>query len=157
MLYARCFQERGTEGAIVLLRDGFRIVPRRLPAMPERSRTFVLCMSILHSLVSAQLNVPSPQVFLQGRFGGAQGAQSSYAAVPLLISWPASAVVATFVGGSVKATLTALPPTVTSNAYCRFAFNIDERQADIKSVTVNERTIQWSATDLSPGGRAHLC
>ena len=125
--------------------------------MPERSRTVVLCMLVLHSLVSAQLDAPSPQVILQGRFGGAQGAQSSYAAVPLLFSWPASAVVATFVGDSVKATLSALAPTATSNAYCRFAFNIDERQVDIKPVTVNERTIQWSATGLSSGGRVHYC
>lgn len=110
----------------------------------------VICLACLGCKASAANLGQRLPLLLQGRFGGAQGAQSGYA-LPVLYSWPASSLYATFVGDSVNTTLSALPPTITSRASSRFAFYIDQRQLAIQSATVSESVIQWSATGLGPG------
>ena len=95
----------------------------------------------------------SPQLLLQGRFKGDVDMQTGLATLPLLFSWPASSVHATFTGSSINATLSALAPADNYNAYSRFAFFIDQQQVAIESTTPNQVTIIWSVNNLGPGAR----
>lgn len=109
-------------------------------------------------LISAQLQrSQNPRVLLQGRFGGAEKAQSGPATLPLLITWPASSVHARFTGESINAILSAMPPTVTSTAYGRFIFYVDQREAGVRSTAPDDLNVNWTATDLGPGNSSCIC
>ena len=108
------------------------------------------CLSLAASR-SRLTYAQSAQLLLQGRFGGYTNEQTGLATLPVLFSWPASSVFTTFTGGSVNATLTALPPTDSYNAYSRFAFYVDEQQVAIESTTPTQLVINWSSTGLGSG------
>ena len=109
-------------------------------------------MFVQSVMVSAQ----PAQLLLQGRFEGDVDLQTGLATLPLLFSWPASSVHATFTGSSVNATLSALAPAVNYNAYSRFAFFIDQQQVAIESTTPSQMTVTWSAAGLGPGAPTTL-
>ena len=98
--------------------------------------------------VSAQ---SSPQLLLQGRFGGDVDEDTGLGSLPVVFSWPASSVYATFNSTSINATLSALPPTNTSSQYARFAFYLDQTEAAVETITPNDTTIRWGMTGLRSG------
>ena len=98
--------------------------------------------------VSAQ---SSPQLLLQGRFGGDIDEDTGLGSVPVTFSWPASSVYVTFNSTSINATLSALPPTNTSSQYARFAFYLDQTEAAVETMTPNDTTIRWGMTGLRSG------
>ena len=90
------------------------------------------------------------QVLLQGRFA-ADIDQTGFANLPVLFSWPASSIFASFVGDSVNATVSALPPPQTSNALVRFAFYVDQRQISVEATNSTSLDILWGTSGLGPG------
>ena len=112
----------------------------------------ITCVTMfVATLRSLMVSAQSPQLLLQGRFQGDVDLQTGLATLPLLFSWPASSVHATFTGSSVNATLSAVAPAVNYDAYSRFAFFIDQQQVAIESTTPSQMTITWSAAGLGPG------
>jgi hypothetical protein len=99
-------------------------------------------------LISAQ---SSPELLLQGRFGGAINSQTGLGSLPLLFSWPSSSVYTTFTGTSVNVTIAGSAPTTDSAGYNRFGFFVDQTQVAIESSTPNNSTIQWEMSGLGPG------
>lgn len=99
-------------------------------------------------LISAQ---SSPELLLQGRFGGAINSQTGLGSLPLLFSWPSSSVYTTFIGTSVNVTIVGAAPTTDSAGYNRFAFFVDQTQVAIESSTPSNLTIQWEMSGLSAG------
>ena len=113
----------------------------------QATAAFLSLVAIFVTCVSAQ----SAQLVLQGRFGGNANEQTSTGSPPLLFSWPASSVYASFVGTGINATLSALAPTTSYDAYSRFVFYIDGAQTAIETTSPNATTLNWSAQNLSPG------
>jgi len=99
-------------------------------------------------LISAQ---SSPELLLQGRFGGAINSQTGLGSLPLLFSWPSSSVYTTFTGTSVNVTIAGSAPTTDSAGYNRFAFFVDQTQVAIESSTPSNSTIQWEMSGLGTG------
>lgn len=107
----------------------------------------VLCAALLYAYacVSAQ------QVLLQGRFGGDVNEQTGLGTTPLVFSWPASSIYASFEGVSINATLTALEPAVDSSQYTRFVFYVDQQEVALEQTSPEETMINWGATALGSG------
>ncbi len=93
----------------------------------------------------------APQVLLQGRFGGDVNEQNGLGSPPLIFSWPASSIYATFESTSINATLTALPPTVASSQYTRFAFYVDQQEIAVETTDPNNTSINWGMSGLTAG------
>lgn len=93
----------------------------------------------------------SAQVIPSGRFQGTIDGSTGLAQLPLLFSWPASSVYATFVGDSITATLSTLPPTTIYDAYSRFAFYVDQQLIAIETSSPGTTGINWSTTGLGSG------
>ena len=108
---------------------------------------FTVLLSMLVPCMSAQV----VEVLLQGRFEGEINEQTGLATLPVLFSWPASTVYASFVGNAINATLIALPPTSVQDASARFAFRVDLLQTTVESVSATDNTIHWSADGFGPG------
>lgn len=105
----------------------------------------LLSWIVLIACTSAQ------QVLLQGRFGGNVSEQTGMGSLPLIFSWPASSIYATFESTSINVTLSALEPAVDSAQYTRFVFFLDQQQVALKATDPNAPVINWSASDLSNG------
>ena len=93
----------------------------------------------------------SAQVIPSGRFQGTIDDSTGLAQLPLLFSWPASRVYATFVGDSITATLSTLPPSTIYDAYSRFAFYVDQQLIAIETSSPGATGITWSTTGLGSG------
>lgn len=113
-------------------------------AMKSTSRAVLL-------LVCAAACVSAQQVLLQGRFGGEINEQSGLGTTPLIFSWPASSIYASFEGASVNATISALEPAVDSSQYTRFVFYVDQQQVALEATNTNNTVINWDATNLGNG------
>lgn len=94
----------------------------------------------------------SPQLLLQGRFGGTDG-QYAYAQDPLPVtfSWAASSAFVTFNSTSVNVSLTAVTPTDIFSGYNRFQFEIDQVVAETLYTDLDNTLISWGTTELRPG------
>ncbi len=108
----------------------------------------LLCVLCATSLVTAQ---SSPELLLQGRFGGTIDTQTGLGSLPLLFSWPASSVYTTFTSTSVNVTIAGSTPTTDSAGYNRFAFFLDQNEVAIESSTPNDSVIHWGMSGLSYG------
>ena len=73
-----------------------------LPTAIKSTSRAVLLLVFAAACVSAQ------QVLLQGRFGGEISEQSGLGTTPLMFTWPASSIYASFEGASVNATISAI-------------------------------------------------
>lgn len=116
--------------------------------MPIRTYTAVLALlfACACACVSAQ------EVLLQGRFGGNLNDQTGTGSPPLVFSWPASSVYASFQGSSVNATISALEPAgAVSSQYTRFVFFLDQQQDALEITTPNNTVIHWGAVNLANG------
>ena len=102
------------------------------------------------SLFVASAFAQSPELLLQGRFGGAASEQSGFASLPVLFSWPSSSVYVTFNSTSITATLTALSSPATA-LFGRYGFYVDQRQVAVETITPNSTQIQWGLVRLGPG------
>lgn len=91
----------------------------------------------------------SPQLLLQGRFGGDVDEDTGLGSLPVLFSWPASSVFLTFNSTSINATLAALPPL--NATFGRYAFYLDQTQASVETITPNDTSIRWGRSGLSTG------
>lgn len=110
--------------------------------MKMSTRTAVL--ALLCACVSAQ------EVLLQGRFGYNVNDQRGLGSPPLVFSWPASSIYASFQGSSVNATISALEPTgAISSQYSRFVFFLDQQQAALEITTPNNTVINWGVVGLA--------
>ena len=109
-----------------------------------------MCRAVLLFIVSTAC-VSAQQVLLQGRFGGNINEQSGLGSPPLIFSWPASSIYASFEGASVNATLSALEPAVDSSQYARFVFFLDQQQVALEATDPNNTVINWGATNLGNG------
>ena len=108
----------------------------------------LLCMISAAGLISAQ---STPELLLQGRFGGTINSQTGLGSLPLIFSWPASSVYTTFTGTSVSVSLVGMAPTVDSAGYNRFAFYVDQTEVAIESSTPSNLTINWTMSGLAAG------
>ncbi|DBA74311.1 TPA: hypothetical protein ACH3X1_011086 [Trebouxia sp. C0004] len=108
----------------------------------------LLCIVSAAGLISAQ---SSPELLLQGRFGGAINSQTGLGSLPLLFSWPSSSVYTTFTGTSVTVTIAGSAPTTDSAGYNRFAFFVDQSQVAIESSTPGNPAIKWEMSGLGAG------
>lgn len=115
-----------------------------LMAMKRTSRA-VLLLGFFAACLSAQ------QVLLQGRFGGEISEQSGLGTTPLIFSWPASSIYASFEGASVNATISALEPAVDSSQYTRFVFFVDQQQVALETTDPDNTVINWGARNLGNG------
>ena len=117
----------------------------------RRSGAVVFGLLLIALYVGARYSSAQPiQVLLQGRFA-ANIDQTGFANLPVLFSWPASSVHASFVGDSVNATVSALPPTQTSSGLVRFAFYVDQRQISVEATNSTSMDILWGTAGLGPG------
>lgn len=117
-----------------------------------RGTNSLAACSLVLALFCTCASVSAQNVLLQGRFGGNVSDQSGLGSPPLIFSWPASSIYASFEGSSVNATLSALEPEGTiSSQYTRFAFFVDQQQVALETTTPEDTTINWGATDLSNG------
>ena len=98
--------------------------------------------------ISAQ---SSPELLLQGRFGGDVDENTGLGSLPVIFSWPASSVYVTFNSTTINATLSALPPTNTSSQYGRYAFYLDQSEDSVESMTPNATIIRWGKAGLRSG------
>lgn len=108
----------------------------------------LLCVISAAGLISAQ---STPELLLQGRFGGAVNSQTGFGSLPLVFSWPASSVYATFTGTSVSVSLVGMAPSTDSAGYNRFAFYVDQTEVAIESSTPSNLTINWTMSGLAAG------
>lgn len=106
--------------------------------------TVLLCILCAHAQTS-------PQLLLQGRFGGDVNEQTGLGSLPLIFSWPASSVYASFESDSINATLTALPPSVASSQYTRFSFYVDQQEVAVETTNPNSTSISWGMSGLGSG------
>ena len=113
-----------------------------------RVSLIALAVALCAATVMAQ---SGPELLLQGRFGGSVNEQTGVGSLPVLFSWPASSVYASFSSESVAVTLTNLDPTVAFSAYTRFAFFIDQQQVAVESTDPQNMVINWSMSGLSAG------
>lgn len=90
------------------------------------------------------------QVLLQGRFDG-DNQQLQYGSLPVIFSWPSSSVFVSFLGTAVNVTLAALPATVAYSENNRFRFEIDGEIAATESTDLDDTSIEWGASGLTPG------
>lgn len=88
----------------------------------------------------------SPQLLLQGRFGGDVDEGTGLGSLPVLFSWPASSVYVTFDSTSINATLAALPPL--NATYGRYAFYLDQTLTSVETITPNNTSIRWGRDGL---------
>ena len=96
------------------------------------------------------------QLLLQGRFGGDVNEATGLGVAPVLFSWPASSVYTSFNGSGINATLSALPPSRTYDAYSRFVFYVDGAQVGTATTTPDATVAHWSVSDLSAGDTRFL-
>lgn len=109
---------------------------------------------ILLTYVLSQINAApstSPQLLVQGRFGGANGQTATAVSLPVLFSWASSSVYITFRGTEINVTLTALPAAIAYSGYNRFSIQIDQQIVATESQDLNNTVIQWGTNDLSDG------
>ena len=109
----------------------------------------ILVCGLLHFALNV-LAQPA-QLLLQGRFGGDVNEATGLGVAPVLFSWPAGSVYTSFNGSGVNATLSALPPSPTYDAYSRFVFYVDGAQVGTATTTPNATVAHWSVRDLSAG------
>lgn len=95
--------------------------------------------------------VSGQQVLLQGRFGGNVNEVTGLGSPPLIFSWPASSIYATFEGATVNATISALEATADSSQYTRFVFFIDQQEVALGQTSPNSSVINWAAANLGNG------
>ena len=89
---------------------------------------------------------------MQGRFGGNVSDQRGIGSPPLVFSWPASSVYASFQGSSVNATISALEPVgAISSQYSHFVFFLDQQQEALEITTPNNTVINWGAVNIANG------
>ena len=110
----------------------------------------MICLACLN-LPAAFAQSSSPQILPQGRFGGKVDVSTGLIQLPVLFSWPASSIYASFVSDSVYASLSAIPATATYDVNSRFAFFVDEQQVGVESTTLRQTSIRWNATGLGAG------
>lgn len=111
-----------------------------------------MMLSLMAALFVATASAQStPELLLQGRFGGMVNEQTAIGSVPVLFSWPASSVYVSFDSDFVAVMLTNVEPTVASSAYNRFAFFIDQQQVAVESSSPQNMVINWSMSGLSTG------
>ena len=121
--------------------------PGNRPIMVSSARKLFAASCLLLALGVASQS--SPQLLLQGRFGGDVDEDTGLGSLPVLFSWPASSVYITFDSTSINATLAALPPL--NETYGRYAFYLDQTQASVETITPNNTNILWGRDGLSPG------
>lgn len=111
-----------------------------------------LCVASCLLFVLGVASQSSPQLLLQGRFGGDVDEETGLGALPVVFSWPASSVYVTFDGTSINATLSTLPPlNATAGTYGRYAFYLDQNQTSVETVSSNNTSINWGRSGLSSG------
>ena len=119
--------------------------------MARSSTTDVLLACVLIVAVAGANAQTSAQLLLQGRFGVNVNEQTGLGSLPLIFSWPASSIYATFDSTSINATLTALPATVASSQYTRFAFYVDQQEIAVETTNPNSTSINWGMSGLASG------
>ena len=110
-----------------------------------------LCCAALPGILA---QAGSARLLLQGRFGGEIDLTTGLGQLPVVFSWPASSVYVSCVGESVGVRLSTLAPTKVYDAYSRFAFFIDDKQAAVDSSDPNAITVDWSRSGLDSGTRS---
>ena len=121
------------------------------------SRTRAVMVSSAHNLFAVTClllalgvaSQSSPQLLLQGRFGGDVDEDTGLGSLPVLFSWPASSVYVTFNSTSINATLAALPPL--NATFGRYAFYLDQTQTSVETITPNNTSILWGRSGLRSG------
>lgn len=91
------------------------------------------------------------QLLLQGRFASDVSQQTGLASLPVTLSWPASSVYTSFDGNSITVSLSALPGTVISSQYSRFAIYLDQQQVAIEATSIDNPAINWETSALGSG------
>lgn len=124
----------------------------RLLRAPSSMATRVGLLAVVAALCMRCVATQSaPELLLQGRFGGDVNEQTGLGSLPVVFSWPASSVHATFQSSSVNVTLTNVAPSVASSAYNRFAFFIDQDQVAVESTDPQTPVISWGTSGLGAG------
>ena len=88
----------------------------------------------------------SPQLLLQGRFGGDVDKDTGLGSLPMVFSWPASSVYVTFNSTSINAIISALK----GGSYGRYAFYLDQTRS-VETITPDDTRIRWGRSGLRSG------
>ena len=134
-------------------REPLLLTTRKVAVMRRKQCLAVIsvcCFGSLLPFVSfAQARVT--QVVTQGRFGGDVNGSTGLGTLPLLFSWPASSVYASFVSDSVSISLSALPATMTYDVDSRFAFYLDDELMAVETTFPRHTSLRWNASGLGEG------
>lgn len=120
--------------------------------LPRAAIAVVLQLTLLPCVIlGTALPSSTPQLLLQGRFGGANKYGAAADSLPVLFSWASSSVFITFQSTAVNLTLTALPASIAYSGYNRFTIQIDQEVVATESQDLDNTVIQWGTSGLSQG------